>query len=60
MPPFWGWGLWRSADFVRVLKVWVFAFVPAQAWATGRSFQEEYRASLKRYGVDFGEQYVWG
>jgi REP element-mobilizing transposase RayT len=25
-----------------------------------RSFQDEYRALLKEYGVDFDEQYVWG
>jgi putative transposase len=25
-----------------------------------RTFQEEYRAFLKRYGVDFDEKYVWG
>lgn len=24
-----------------------------------RTFQEEYRAMLKRYGIDFDEQYVW-
>jgi len=24
-----------------------------------RTFQEEYRAFLKRYGVDFDERYVW-
>jgi REP element-mobilizing transposase RayT len=25
-----------------------------------RSFQDEYRALLKEYGVEFDEQYVWG
>ena len=25
-----------------------------------RTFQEEYRAFLKRYGVEFDEKYVWG
>jgi hypothetical protein len=24
-----------------------------------RSFQEEYRALLQRYGIAFAEQYVW-
>ena len=25
-----------------------------------RSFQDEYRAFLKRHGIEFDEQYVWG
>ncbi len=25
-----------------------------------RTFQQEYRKLLERYGVDYDEQYVWG
>ncbi len=27
---------------------------------TVKSFQEDYREFLKRYGIDYDEQYVWG